>query len=174
MEMVYCISRDRNRAALESSSLQEELPAMTDSTDPMEVCPKCGARQRDPDARFCQFCGEIMPAAAATRRRIILGSAGLVLTLLVVVVVIRLIGKGGLVPQMLHKPRRLAERVRSRFPSSRKGTCPLRRRRFPSLRRHLQSALRLAQRQSQQLSRRSCPRPPQNPPRRPRLHPLFG
>ena len=69
---------------------------MTDSTNPMEVCPKCGARQRDPEARFCQFCGEIMPAAAATRRRIILGSAGLVLTLLVVVVVIRLIGKGGL------------------------------------------------------------------------------
>ena len=147
---------------------------MTDSTHPLEVCPKCGARQRDPEARFCQFCGEIMPAAAATRRRIILGSAGLVLTLLVVVVVIRLIGKGGWVPEMLQRAATASRASSVTLSVLPQGDLPAASSTVSLAPATSTVSPTLSPRQSQQLNRRSCPRPPQNPPRRPRPHPLLG
>jgi hypothetical protein len=63
---------------------------MDDSATQMQICSKCGARQRDPQARSCPICGALMPAAAAARRRtIILLGLGLVLAILVALLAIR-------------------------------------------------------------------------------------
>jgi len=73
-----------------------------------QVCLKCGGRQRDPEARFCQFCGEIMPAAAAARRRIILLASGLVLATIIVLAAIKLIRGTVFGPRMARRTTRIA------------------------------------------------------------------